>query len=52
MYANLRAMNAHHNEAADASASEPALAAPSQAVEPGELTTAPWMGLHYLPEGP
>lgn len=51
MCANLHAMNAHDNEAAEASASEPALAAPSQAVEPGELTTAPWLGLHYLPEG-
>ena len=50
MCANLRAMNAHDTEAADASASEPA--APSQTVEPGKLTTAPWMGLHYLPEAP
>jgi hypothetical protein len=52
MCANLHAMNAHDSVGADASASEPALAAPSQAVEAGELVTAPWMGLHYLPDAP
>lgn len=52
MCANLRGMNAHDNEGADESASELAHAAPSQAVEAGELVTAPWMGLHYLPEAP